>query len=313
MNIGVENAYRSSMDVYSNSRQTRQINALRYMLGTDGGDKKDSVFISESAKSFSREQVVALVDSCANTSANQLTFYLENYNNPQGILDAINFGKGVSCGYNPDFKDFGVMNFEYDGSKQIVPIYAIPKMNANSLQEIRAIDNTLKLESKSYYSFTASNGRAYPWAVNEGHVGWARTESLLSFPDGGMQISAACRQEMCQVKGILSELARGESLSIYDNANILKTCEKIGIHPGFFSIDAGAGKHNYYLNESGKVFNLDEKIERLNKTNWIERGYSEGDKFCVFGNEYFIDASGYIQITEDDVFTTIDIVYPVKG
>jgi hypothetical protein len=46
----------------------------------------------------------------------------------------------------------------------------------------------------------------------------------------------------------------------------LSVCEKVGITTGFFSIDAGAGKHNYILQESGKVINIDANIKRLNDT-----------------------------------------------
>lgn len=271
MNVGMGNAYKNSLDAYCNSinnRQTKQINALRYMLGMEGDKKRDSVFISDTAKTFSKDYVVALVDSCANTSESQLTFYLNHYNNPQAILDAINFGKGVSCGYNPDFKDFGVVNFEYNGSKQVVPVYAVPKMSTGSLQEIKAVDNVLKLENESYYSYTTSNGNTYPWSVSDGRVGWVRTESLLSAPDGKSQVSGACRKEMSLAKGILSELAKGQSLFIYDKENVLKVCKKVGIQPGYFTVDAGAGKHNYYLEETGKVINLDKQMERVNNKNY---------------------------------------------
>ena len=43
----------------------------------------------------------------------------------------------------------------------------------------------------------------------------------------------------------------------------LSVCEKVGISPGFFSIDAGAGKHTYLLQESGKTINVDAKIKQL--------------------------------------------------
>lgn len=60
-----------------------------------------------------------------------------------------------------------------------------------------------------------------------------------------------------------------------------RACGKVGITSGFFSIDAGAGKHTYILHESGKVTNVDAEINNLNDINWIEIGYKEGDTFSV--------------------------------
>ena len=72
------------------------------------------------------------------------------------ILDAINFGENVSCGYNPDFKEHGVISFDYNGSRQIVPNYAVPKINASSLSQVCAVNNSLVLNNKSYYSWATS-------------------------------------------------------------------------------------------------------------------------------------------------------------
>lgn len=60
--------------------------------------------------------------------------------------------------------------------------------------------------------------------------------------------------EMRKASNILSDLAQGKSVwgYLYSNEEVLSVCEKVGISPGFFSIDAGAGKHTYLLQESGK-------------------------------------------------------------
>lgn len=75
-------------------------------------------------------------------------------------------------------------------------------------------------------------------------------------------------------------------------------CEKVGLTPGFFSVDAGAGTHHYILRENGKVVNVDKKIEQLNHINWLEAGYQEGDIFSVYGKEYAViavDISMFLQ------------------
>lgn len=66
------------------------------------GQGQDSLSISDTARSFSKESIAALIDKSANISTSELAYYFANYNNLSAILDAVNFGENVSCGYNPD-------------------------------------------------------------------------------------------------------------------------------------------------------------------------------------------------------------------
>lgn len=284
--------------------------ALRILSGT-GSNSRDSLSLSDSARSFSKKSIAALIDKSANVSASELSFYFANYNNPSAILDAINFGENVSCGYNPDFKDYGVMRFECNGSRQIIPNYAVPKMNAGSLPGMRAVNNSLVLKNKSYYVWSASSGRQYPWAVSNGHIGWASSESLLT--EETNRGGTSDRWEMRKAGNILSNLAQGVDLWGYKNEDVLKTCASVGFTPGFFSIDAGAGKHTYILQEFGGVIDVDKNITRWNNMNWIEIGYKEGDTFSIYGNEYAIDSSGHIHVSADDTFTSTDVIFPKRS
>ena len=137
------------------SKITRQQQAIN-LLSETGSNRRDSLSISDSARSFSKKSIAALIDKSTNVSASELSFYFANYDNSGAILDAINFGENVSCGYNPDFKEYGVISFDYNGSRQIVPNYAVPKINTGSLSGICAVNNSLVLNNKSYYSWTTS-------------------------------------------------------------------------------------------------------------------------------------------------------------
>ncbi len=289
------------------NKLARKRAALQLLSGTGKSKKRDSFTISSDARKFSREHIAALVDKSANVSASELSYYFANYNNPSAILDAINFGEHVECGYNPDFKDYGAMYFDYNGSRQVVPIYAVPKINANSLPGIRAVNNSLVLKNKSYYAWTGVNGSRYAWSVNSGIIGYTLSESLLAENRG-----TNYRMEMGKAGDILSAMARGRDLwnVSYSRKEVLATCEKVGIKPGFFSIDAGAGKHTYILRESGDVINVDNEIKNWNSINWIGHGYKEGDTFSIYGNEYVIDSSGHIHVSVDDTFTSTEVKYP---
>ena len=69
--------------------------------------KQDRLSISDAARGFSKQSIAALIDKNANISNSELAYYFANYNNSGAILDAINFGENVSCGYNSDFKEYG--------------------------------------------------------------------------------------------------------------------------------------------------------------------------------------------------------------
>ena len=285
----------------------RQKAALQLLSGTGSSKKRDSLSISSSARSFSKESIAALVDKSANVSVSELSYYFANYNNPRAILDAINFGTHVEGGYNPDFKDYGVMSFEYNGSRQVVPIYAMPKINTSPLPGIHAVNNALVLKNKSYYAWTGINGSRYAWEVKNGIIGYAQSESLLA-----ENMGTNYRREMGKAGNILSNLAQGSEPweGLYSRKEVLATCEKVGIKPGFFSIDAGAGKHTYILRESGDVINVDKNIEQWNHMNWIAAAYKEGDTFSIYGNEYAVDSSGHIHVSVDDTFTSTETKFP---
>lgn len=130
--------------------------AIQMLLGAGNNKKQDSLSISDAARGFSKQSIAALIDKNANISNSELAYYFENYNNSSAILDAINFGENVSCGYNSDFKEYGVISFELNGSRQVVPNYAVSKMNTSTLSGICAENNSLVLSNKSYYSWTTS-------------------------------------------------------------------------------------------------------------------------------------------------------------
>ena len=90
--------------------------AIQILLGAGNNKKQDSLSISDTARSFSKESIAALIDKSANISTSELAYYFANYNNSSAILDAINFGENVSCGYNSDFKEYGVISFDYNSA-----------------------------------------------------------------------------------------------------------------------------------------------------------------------------------------------------
>ena len=307
---GMNRVSRSLIHSKSTNKLMRQQKALQILSQAGNSNNRDSLSISNSARNFSKERIAALIDSSVNLSGSELSFYFNHYNNPSAILDAINFGENVSCGYDPNFKEYGVLSFSYSGMRQIIPNYAVPKINTGSLPGIHAVNNSLVLSNKSYYAWTTLNGSRYTWTVNNGRIGWACSESLLS--EDINKNDANYKWEMRKAGNILSSLARGKDLYGFKREEVLSVCKSVGISPGFFSVDAGDGTHHYILLESGNVINVDKQIEKMNNINWIEIGYKEGDTFSVYGNEYAIDSSGHINVSTDDAFTSTEIIYPSR-
>ena len=306
----VADVYQSEQYRVATRNAKRAQGALNILSNSVRYGETDTVHISDTAQSFSKQSIVALIDKSANTSAQELSFYFSNYNNMEAILDAINFGGNVACGYNPDFKEYGVISFDYHGSRQHVPNYAVPKINSALLSGICANNNLLVLSNQSYYSWITSSGGRFTWTVNNGKIGWAASESLLA--ENTNQKGTNYKWEMRKASNILTALAQGKSLYGYDKKEVLSVCEKVGLTPGVISVDAGAGRHRYILQENGKIVNVDKKIEQLNHINWLEAGYQEGDIFSVYGKEYAVDGNGYINVSTEEKFTSTEIVYPSR-
>lgn len=307
----VADIYQSPQYVLAAQKAKRAQGALEILRGADSTWKQDTVHISDTARSFSKESIVALVDSCTNVSASDFTYYFDNYNNMPALLDAINFSEGFVWGaYNPELKDFGVLSFKLNGVRQFIPNYAVPKMNASAYPEISAKNNTLVLKDRGYYCYTAKNGKNYAWSVNNGHIGWATSESMLSIDENLSGYNY--RWEMHQAGDMLSRLARGDTLYGFSNEEIKETLAGFGITEGHFMIDAGAGAHHYILLENGVVDEVDRRIEWMNEVNWKEKGYQTGDVINIYGKDYAIDETGYIHASADDEFTSTEVRYPEK-
>ena len=62
------------------SKITRQQQAIN-LLSETGSNRRDSLSISDSARSFSKKSIAALIDKSTNVSASELSFYFANYDN----------------------------------------------------------------------------------------------------------------------------------------------------------------------------------------------------------------------------------------
>ena len=93
---GLYGAGRSLPYTKSVNRIMKQQQVIKFLSETSS-NRRDSLSLSNKAKSFSKESIAALIDKNANVSREELSYYFEHYNDGRAILDAINFGTNVSC------------------------------------------------------------------------------------------------------------------------------------------------------------------------------------------------------------------------
>lgn len=99
---------------------------------------------------------------------------------------------------------------------------------------------------------------------------------------------------------------------MYSGEEIKSKLNSVGITEGHFTINLGAGKQHYILEENGTIINVDSTVEKLNQVNWIDNGQQVGDKINVYGNDYIVDHEGHIKVSVNDHFTTTQIICPSK-
>ena len=309
----VADVYQSEQYSIAAQKVKRAQGALHILSNSGNQGKRDVLHISYSERAYSKESVVALYDTALNLSASDFSFYFDHYNNMPALLDAINFSEDFVMGScNPEMRELGVLSFKIGGVRQYIPNYAIPKINAGTLPNISAKNNKLILNNKGYYCYTAKNGKNYTWTVNNGHVDWAKSESM-SEAIGENRSGYNYRWEMHQAGNLISRLAKGSGSYGFSNEEQKEILSRFGITEGHFTIEAGAGTHHYMLLENGVIVDVDKKIDFMNRTDWKKQGYQTGDVINVYGKECVIDDDGHIQVSAEDEFTDTEIQYPKKN
>lgn len=177
--------------------------------------------------------------------------------------------------------------------------------------QIQAVNNKLVLQNQSYYSYSL-NGSSYVWSVNNGKVQWPYSKNMMSEPTNGIP-GKNYKWEMRNTFYVISALAQGKSLYGNSNKDVKTALVNIGITEGKFTIDAGAGEHNYILRSNREIIDLDNRTGWFDSQNWIERGYNERDTINVYEHDYQIDENGSINMSADDGFITDIITYPEKS
>jgi hypothetical protein len=228
----------------------------------------------------------------------RLSFYNQYKDSPKVLLDAINFYHGgVRSGTSGAGNCF---TFGSDGYGQIIPNFAVPRINTVALPKLYASDNTLCLTSKSYYSYTGIDGKSYPISFDGRNIEVAYPEQILG--DIWKGVSKRERQNTLLTATILSDLARGRSyFEDSDNRLVKNALANVGIVPGEVRIVVDGVPTIFYLREDGGIRTREwalKYVERYNSRQWLNT-HSVGDKVILFGYEYQIDEEGKVHVPSE--------------
>lgn len=231
-----------------------------------------------------------------NINKERLSYYNFNKSNSKTLLDTINFFDGVvSADTNPN----GYFYFGNGVGTQAIPQSAVARINTATLPTLKAKGNTLSLKSNSYYSYKATDGKAYACAFNGKVIHRAFSESILG--NDMKNVNKECRGNTVTTMSVISDLVQG---SIYglDRETVKKALANVGIMPGKFNISVDGQNKTYYMNDDGQIYtekSAKDTVAMYNRNIWL-KNQSAGDKIMVFGKEYTIGEDGHIHVPEEN-------------
>lgn len=232
----------------------RENRAIKIMVGDSS--RKDFFSVQEQSPYiiYERETPVAVVNDAS--PGLHFRFYFDHYNNPRVLLDAVNFAQVVEgIGGKENWK-YGTYRFWENNQEnmQIIPKYAIPRMNPEDYSLLYAKNNTLVLDDRTYQTFRSSDGGSYVISICKKRINYACTEEQYDriVNEKNLKNCQGAR-EARDVGSLLSSLAKCDIKESVSNNNNLRTLEMIGIQPGFFKIIFEGETYSYYLSESGRI------------------------------------------------------------
>ena len=293
-------------------RAERSNEAIKILCGSAGKDKpedkkRDTYTKADNSlfMTYGKPEPVALYDGRYDASNYNFSLYFSHYNDPKALLDAYNFSRhsvqvgahsfmSVSSG-NGEVKSLG---FIYNGVVQHIPLYAMPKIDPATCPEIKAYNNHLSISDRSYYSYKATSGKSYVCVSSDRSFQHAPSEAERIREEE--KTSGKCCTDLKEVGGICNlvtclKSGYGTLYNNGDNAKNLKIyMDRLGIKPGVFTVENGEQEFIYHYDKNHGKIRLLCKPHRFLTTNYVEKGYSVGDKAYIYGLECTVGEDGFL-------------------
>ncbi len=193
----------------------------------------------------------------------------------------------------------------------------IPRIDVDSLKEVKAENNVIDFGSKGYFKYVSSDGRSHGLCVRSHSISGLYGETLRGAPHD---------ETLQRYAGFWSYLASAKryvylSMS-YPRTEIVNHLKEAGIEPGFFTLNMGeeTRKCFYSTGQYGAILYSQEEYDELYqayRTKDFLYGYEPGTIFTIGGKEYTVSEDHTLDLPYGaDLFDLVgpsNYVYGVKG
>lgn len=215
----------------------------------------------------------------------------------QSILDLINFERNIYDETGDEFSVAG-MRFSLD---------QIPPVDENRCIEIAAKNNSLVFETGKYYKFKGQDGKTK--IITSGQNNYMSNP----FSDFKRDVIDAEGYEVSHFWNIMAEDPTYVDLHIPESRQ-RQILNDAGIKEGFFSVQVGADKREYFYSEGtcqGAIIKqsmYDQSYDMFMNREGIFDEFDVGSVFKIGGKDYVLSSDRKLDIPYGaDIF---DIVYP---
>ena len=217
----------------------------------------------------------------------------------EALLDVINFeSSAVSLGQNT-ITVCGITMLREQ----------ISNVGIERCSEIAAIDNEIVLKEGTYYKFADEQGEVHILACRNSMLSTPRSEQFKGIVDEKNNARASFWNLLCEGSPYIR--------LYYSQEEESQILNEAGITDGFFSVQVGSRKGEYYL-ANGRYVNgaipkwqYDDDYEMYMTREGIFDEYEVGSVFIIDGEEYVLDENKKLNIPYGvDIF---DITYPPKS
>lgn len=215
------------------------------------------------------------------------------------ILDMINFEYRDCKTQTADSFTFGGVEYLKENN---------PSVNINRCSEIRAVNNEIVFQTGNYYKFSDASGKPHVLTCAYGRL-------KQPYSDVSRGIVDDTSYDVGKFWNLLA--TNGTYMGLYYTADMeRKLLNDAGITEGFFSVQVGDNKQEYYYSNGNAgiavpKWRYDKAYELFMTYNEAAlMDYEPGDVFKIAGKEYVLSADKKLDIPyEVDLF---DMKYPKK-
>ena len=217
------------------------------------------------------------------------------------VLDEINFN------YEKIFKVHGEKRYTIEVNGEEYLKSNLPKISVGRCNKIKAINNSVIINNDAYYEYTDNNGKQHIFSCKDNHLGQPYSD----------QIAGRVDKETFEISKFWNLMSKdGTYVGLYRSKEQIKSyLNEAGIYKGFFSVQVGDNKQEYFFSENKveitKKRQYDIDYEMYTKIGFpFFNRFDVGDIIVVEGKEYPLKEDRTLDIPYgEDIY---DIQFPME-